>query len=294
MNTGPDGKNLITPVEARLVEKAVYEACDGLDGLEDGLISDPHACRFDPAVLACEGDKRTDCLSAEQVKALKAFYGGPRNSAGEPLFPGVPFGSEPYWGFLIGATGEASDDFAVLLGANFLHYLAFREDPGEHYTILDFDLDDDPPLLEYMAQFYNADAPNLEAFRKRGGKLLRWHSWADATIPPAASIAYYEAVENHVGSREATQEFLRLFLVPGMEHCGFSEGPSITDRGFDPLKALEKWVEQGEAPASLLATKTDSTGNILWTRPLCPYPERAVHKGRGDVKDAANFECVNP
>lgn len=159
---------------------------------------------------------------------------------------------------------------------------------------MDFNLDNDPPLLEYMAQLYNADTPNLEAFSKRGGKLLMWHSWADALIFPELSIAYYKAVENHVGSREATQEFLRLFMVPGMEHCGFSEGPGITNKGFDPLTALEKWVEQGQAPASLLATKTDSTGKIVWTRPLCPYPKRAVYKGRGDVNEASNFECVNP
>ena len=293
-NHGSTGKNLITSVEAALVKNAVYDACDGLDGLEDGLISDPPACTFDPAILMCASSDQANCLTPEQVEALGAFYETPKNSDGDRLYSeGVPFGSEPYWDLWI--TGDGSSDFALTpIGTNYLRYLAFEEDPGDSYSILDFDFDRDPARLEHMAQFYSSDNPDLGGFRRNGGKLLMWHSWADAAILPLRTIEYYNAVERLVGSRESTQEFLRLFMIPGMDHCGILDGPGINDGGFDPLTALERWVEQGEAPASLLSTKTDSTGRVLWTRPLCPYPDRAVYRGTGDVNDASNFDCVTP
>lgn len=294
-NTGPDGKNLITPTEVQLVKEAVYDTCDSLDGLEDGLISDPRACQFDPATLACRGDETESCLTTNQVEAVKAFYAGPRDSEGRQLYAGLSFGSEPYWDGVFGLTGETenpSDDFSRLHSGEFLRYMAFREDPGESYSVEDFDFDRDPKRLEHMAKIYDADDPDLTAFRERGGKLLMWHSWADAAPPPMETVAYYEAVEEHVGSREATQDFFRLFMVPGMDHCGIGEGPGITQHGFDPLTALEQWVEEGEAPESMLTTKTDSTGAVQWTRPICPYPQRAVYDGEGDANDASNFECV--
>lgn len=294
-NTGSDGKNLITPAEARLIEKAVYQACDPLDGLKDGLIADPRACRFDPSTLACAGEKSAHCLSAEQVKALKALYQGPRDSAGRQLYPGLPLGSEPYWGFWhTGQTSDASDDLFPRIGEEFLRYLGFEDNPGERYTVADLDLDRDPPRLEFMGKTYNATDPNLNAFRRRGGKLLMWHSWADPAPSPMKSIEYYDAVEDRVGGREETQAFFRLFMVPGTDHCGIGEGPGIRDAGYDPLMALERWVEHTEAPASLLMTKTDSAGKVLWTRPACPYPQRAVYKGRGDRSDASSFRCTVP
>jgi len=298
-NTGPGDENLITPAEVPLVKEAVYDACDALDGLDDGLISDPRACRFDPATLACTRNETESCLTANQVEALQKMYDGPRGSAGQQLFPGVPRGSEPYWGIWINGswasqTADVSDDFPRRAGLQFLHYLAFPEDPGEQYSVERFDFDQDPPQMEFMAQIYNANDPDLDTFRESGGKLLMWHAWADAGIPPLGSIAFYEAVEEHVGSRAATQDFFRLFMVPGMDHCGIQEGPGITQHGFDPLTALEQWVEQGEAPTRLLTTKTDSTGAVQWTRPVCPYPQRAVYDSEGDPDAASSFECVIP
>ncbi|MDX1585259.1 MAG: tannase/feruloyl esterase family alpha/beta hydrolase [Balneolaceae bacterium] len=296
-NTGPDGKNLITPVEVQIIQEAVYEACDSLDGLEDGLISDPRICRFDPATLACEDSDRESCLTANQIEAVKAFYAGPRDSEGRQLYAGLPLGSEPYWDSFFGVTGEtadAADDFTRLQSVQFLRYMAFREDPGETYTIEDFNFDRDPQRMEHMAQIYDANDPDLTAFHENGGKLLMWHAWADPAPPPMETIAYYEAVEEHVGSREHTQDFFRLFMIPGMNHCGIGDGPGISQHGFDPLTALERWVEQGKAPERLLTTKTDSAGNTMWTRPVCPYPQRAVYDGEGDLDDDSNFECINP
>jgi feruloyl esterase len=295
VNTGQDGKNLITPPEIPLVREAVYEACDAIDGLKDGLISDPRACRFDPATLACEGEETDNCLTTSQVDALRKMYDGPRDSGGRQLISGVPFGSEPYWGrWVIGETADGRDDFSLRHSMEYMRYMAFVEDPGEPYTLADVDFDRDPQRMEQMGQIYNVDNPDLDAFRERGGKLLMWHSWADAAPPPMPVVAYYQAVEERLGTRERTQDFFRLFMVPGMDHCGIGEGPGITQSGFDPLTALEKWVEHGEAPTSLLATKTDSTGKVLWTRPVCPYPQRAVYDGKGDVNVASSFECITP
>ena len=296
-NAGPDGKNVITPVEVQLLEEAVYEACDALDGLEDGLVSDPRSCRFDPATLACSGDETGSCLTADEVEAVEAFYAGPRDSEGRQLYAGLPPGSEPYWDGRFGITGETEnsrDDFSRRHSVQFLRYMAFPEDPGDHYSVADFDFDRDPQRMEHMGQMYNVDDPDLDAFRESGGKLLMWHSWADVAPPPMETVAYYEAVEEHVGSRRTTQNFFRLFMVPGMDHCGIGEGPGITQNGFDPLTALERWVEQDEAPTYLLTTKTDSTGGVQWTRPICPYPQRAVYKGEGDPDEAASFECGIP
>lgn len=287
MNKGSEGKNLITAAEAKIVGQAVYEACDHQDGIKDGLISDPRTCDFDPATLLCQEDQRSDCLSAEQVDALKAFYRGPRSSSGESLYgAGVPLGSEPYWSSWIELIPRVVEEY--------LRYMAFQEDPGESYSIHDFDFDRDPPRLEYLGKLYDADNPDLEAFSSEGGKLLMWHGWADMLVPPTKSIEYYETVKKHLGNQVKAQDFFRLFLIPGMDHCGINNGPGITMFGFDPLTALEQWVEQGEAPTHLLTTKRDTSGDVLWTRPVCPYPQRAVYDGEGDVNDASNFECLNP
>ena len=292
-NTGPDGRNLITPSDVPLVKEAVYEACDSLDGLDDGLVSDPLACRFDPATLVCESDQTDDCLTEDQIEALRKIYGGPTDSSGRHLYGGVPFGSEPYWGFWItGETANVNDDAMRYVSTQFMRYMAFPDDPGEAYVLADFDFDRDPQRMKRMGKIYNVDDPDLDAFRESGGKVLMWHAWADAAPPPTETIAYYEAVEKRVGSRENTQDFFRLFMVPGMDHCGIGEGPGIMLRGFDPLTALERWIERGETPESLLTTKTDSNGTVLWTRPVCPYPKRAVYDGEGDPDDASSFKCV--
>lgn len=295
-NAGPGGENLLTPEDARLVGDAVYEACDGADGLEDGLVSDPGACSFEPASLACgEDDDGAGCLSPEQVRAAEAFYEGPRTSDGRRLYPGVPLGSEPFWGaWLTGATADAGDDLIPQAGLQYLRYMGFAEDPGERYQLDDFDFDEDPERLRELAPIYDAGSPDLDTFRARGGKLLIWHGWADAAVPPGVSVEYYESVEERVGDREETRDFLRLFLVPGMDHCGIGDGPGIDETGFDPLTALERWVERGEAPERLLTTKTGDDGEVSWTRPVCPYPERAIYRGEGDRDEASSFECLVP
>jgi len=122
--------------------------------------------------------------------------------------------------------------------------------------------------------------------------MIMWHGWADTIVPPITTTQYYEAVEQIVGSREATQDFFRLFMVPGMDHCGMQDGSGIDGGGIDPLSVLERWVEDDVAPDHLMTTKRDENGDVMWTRPVCPYPQRAVYNGQGDVTDASSFDCV--
>lgn len=291
-NTGPDGRNLITATDLPLIEEALYAACDGLDGHEDGLLSDPRTCTFDPATLACDEEETSGCLSGLQVAALRKLYEGPHDSQGRSLLPGLPYGSEVDWShWITGKTADPSDENWHIVATQYMRYMGLPIDPGESYEITEFDFDTDPARLETMMSIYGADNPDLDAFRERGGKLLMWHGWSDAAIPPWTSIAYYEAVEQRVGSREATQDFLRLFLIPGMGHCGQREGPGVTQAGIDPLSALERWVEHEDAPYHLLTTKTDSMGKVLWKRRVCPYPQRPIYGG--DV-DSSTFECIAP
>jgi len=145
-----------------------------------------------------------------------------------------------------------------------------------------------------MAAIYNSDNPDLSKFKERGGKLLLWHGWADSIVIPQKTVDYYETVERESGGKAKTQEFFRLFMIPGVDHCGILSGPGINQMGFDPLNALDTWVEKGTPPESLLATKKGPKGETLWTRPLCPYPQVAKYKGSGDINDAANFQCAVP
>ena len=295
VNTGSDGRNLIAPTEVEFVREAVYEACDHIDGLKDGLISDPRDCHFDPATLLCSEEKVDRCLTVNQVEALEKMYDGPRDSAGRHLYSGLPLGSEPYWGrWVVGATADGSDDVSLRHGMQFIRYMGFLQDPGEDYALADVDFDNVAQEMERTAHIYDVNDPDLDRFRELGGRLLMLHSWADAGPPPTETTAYYEAVEDRVGSRAETQEFFRLFMVPGMDHCGIGEGPGIGATGWDPLTALELWLERGDAPAEILTTKRDSTGSVLWARPICPYPQRAAYIEGRDVNAASSFECVSP
>ncbi len=273
-NIGADGKDIISPDDLELIINSVYQACDSLDGRKDGLIEDPSACVFEPESLLCGENQTEGCLTSEQVETLKAWYGGPKNSSGEQLYPGgIPLGSEPFWTrWIIGKSDEIDDSVIGSASLEFFRYVAFQEDPGENYSMFDFDFDTDPPRLEFMAKIINSDNPDLEVFRAKNGKLIMIHGWADAIVTPWKSIEYYKEVENAIGSREDTQEFFRLFMIPGMDHCGIGKELGITNNSLDPLTALEKWVETGEAPESLIITKFDHEGNPSWERPVYPYP----------------------
>ncbi|MCY4077347.1 MAG: tannase/feruloyl esterase family alpha/beta hydrolase, partial [Acidobacteria bacterium] len=267
------------PAEARqLVHDAVLAACDAADGVTDGVVGDPERCDFDPAALECDGNGGDGCLSAAQVRSVRMLYASPENpKTGRPitgLFPGSELG----WTDL-GWTRSARTT-----GLEQFRYLTFA-DP--EWTIDRFNFETDIVLAEERDNdTLNALDPNLQPFFEGGGKLLSYHGWADPQISPANVTQYYGRVVDAIGSRDEVHESFRLFMAPGMGHCGGGAGPSR----FDMLAALEQWVEQGEAPDRIIASRVRD-GEVDRTRPLCPYPEQAVYSGTGSTDDAASFVC---
>jgi feruloyl esterase len=193
-----------------------------------------------------------------------------------------------------------------LFAQDFLRYMAFEPSAGPTFKVNNFDFDKDPQRMGFTSGLYNAatfipgrgevDTGDISAFRQAGGKLILYHGWADPLVTPQLTIDFYEGIARKSGGIASAQEFARLFMVPGMDHCGIgTEGPGISDTGIDPLTALEQWVEEGKAPDALLATKVAASGGqTLWKRPTCAYPKVARYKGSGDVDDPGSFTCVEP
>ncbi len=277
--------NAIPVEKLPLIHNAVLAACDANDAVKDGLITDPRTCKFDPATLLCKGEDAPDCLTAAQVDSVQKIYGGLKDpTTGEQFWPGYEPGSELGW------PGHIGEPFIIPQG--YFKAMVF-DNPAWDWKTFDFtDPEDFAILYDADARYgpiLNATDPDLSAFKELGGKLILWHGWADQNIAPRNSINYYESVVADMGSEAATQEFLRLFLIPGMGHCGGGPGPT----SFNMLAALEQWVEKGIAPDQILGSHL-TAGKVDFTRPLCVYPKQAVYKGSGDTNDAANFYCANP
>jgi hypothetical protein len=289
----------LTSAKLALVGSRVMAVCDAVDGLTDGLIDDPRRCSFDPArdVPKCPADTdAATCLTGAQAAALSKIYGG-ASSGGKPFFPGFMVGSEASipgpggvplsgWANLIvpGANGNKPADFS--LAESTMKYLVFAP-PRPDYDYRSFDFDRDPGLLDAWGKLANARNPDLSAFRARGGKLIMSYGWADAILMPLMGVNYYEQATVVNGPR--TTEFFRLFMIPGMAHCAGGVGP---DR-HDPVTAVIDWVEKGKAPESMTASKVVN-GQVVRSRPLCPYPQVARYKGDGSIDEAGNFRCVAP
>jgi feruloyl esterase len=271
----------IPPAKYALIHNAVLEACDARDGLKDGVLEDPTRCAFDPGELLCKGTDTAACLTAPQVETARAIYApavNPRTH--EAVSPGFERGSEMGW-----ATMAGPRPFAI--GENMFKYVVF-ENPAWDFRTFDFD-QDVARTLKAENGLLNATSPDLKAFLGRGGKLIQYHGWSDPQIQPSGSVAYYRSVLEAMGGAAKVQESYRLFMVPGMAHCGGGDGTS----SFDMLGALEQWVEKGKAPDQIPAARIRN-GKPDRTRPLCPYPQRAVYKGTGNPDSAENFTCQTP
>jgi feruloyl esterase len=303
--TGEDGKARLTPPELQLLHRAVLAKCDMTDGIKDGIVGNPVGCDFDPKVVECRPGKSTDCLSADKVAVVRSIYGGPVDSHGVRLSTrGVFPGSELDW--------QASDGGEV---AEFFKYMLPGGAAGAGWKLRDFDFDRDYRRLG-LGALYTDNNPDLRQFKAAGGKLLVAQGGNDAVEIPGAVIDYYETVTRTMGGPAATQEFFRLFVVPGMKHCSGGSGAFAVDY----LGALEGWVEQGSPPDRMIGAHVDSryllqvnndptmseTDRIWWAalklplplqpqvpvdfrRPLYPYPGVAVYKGSGDPNDAENY-----
>jgi hypothetical protein len=294
-NTAPDGSQIVTPDIVPFVQETVYSACDGLDGLEDGLISDPDACSVDWSAHVCgDGSGANQCVTPQQAETLTAWYeGGATNSAGERLYPAtVPYGSEPFWWLWLTGNADGGGRLVPAFNQNFLQFMAFPQDPGEGYTALDFDMDEDPARLALMASIYNSDDPDLSGFAEAGGVMLTWHGMADAIVPPGKTVDYYEQAAAAAGGMDALAAFNRLFLIPGVDHCGILGGPGINQGGLDLLTVMEDWLETGSAPETILTTRPGADGAPDRVRPVCAYPAMAAYDGSGDPNAPESFTCT--
>jgi feruloyl esterase len=271
------------------IADAVNNACDELDGIKDGILNDPRRCHFDPASITCQAGDAPDCLTAAQVQAVKLLYEGP----GDAIYPGLlPGGEAGPGGWSNWITGQQPGKSGhANLGLPFFQYIVFE---NKNWDARSFQFetapgfDNDVEFTDYkLASIFNATNPDLSTFRDNGGKLIQYHGWSDPDITPLNSINYYESVNQ---AMPAAADFYRLFLVPGMQHCGGGPGPSK----FDMVSALEEWVERGTPPDRITASHVSSTGSVDRTRPLCPYPQEAQWNGTGSTDQAENFVCGIP
>jgi feruloyl esterase len=275
-----DPASYIPPSKYPIIHRAALDACDKVDGLEDGLIDDPRRCSFDPHVLLCKDADGPWCLTAPQVAAARQIYSPAINPrTGKQLFASLVPGTELGWGVQAQGPEPSANIYDQY------RYVVFK-DPNWDWKTFNFDSDivrGDLPENLVM----NATDPDMKAFFAHGGKLLLYHGWSDPQVPALNTIKYYESVVANLGSGAA--KHIRLFMAPGMGHCGGGEGPNA----FDKIGALERWVEQGTAPDMLTASHI-TNGHVDRTRPLCPYPRVAKYTGTGSIDDAANFVCAAP
>ena len=295
--THADPASFFPASKLRAVSAAALATCDANDGVADGVIENPGACGFDPAVLLCRGEDSDACLTAPQVTALKTIYAAKRTSAGDAIMPGYSPGGEAETGGWAGwITGPAPRQSAMYgFGTQFFSHMVFN-DPA--WDVRTFNLDRDwKTAAAKVGRDLDADSADLRAFQARGGKLILYHGWSDAAIPAQHAIDYYNAVAAAMG-RDAAASFVRLYMVPGMQHCGGGSGASTFgqagvatgDPDHNVSAALERWVEQGVAPQQLIASKMNGT-TVVRTRPLCAYPQTAHYQGTGSTDAAANFVC---
>ena len=261
------------------INAAVLQACDATDGVKDGVLENPRACKFDPAVLACKaGVDDASCLTPPQIETVRAMYADSINPKTKRAITGLAPGSETAWTDL-GWTAPARSN-----GLEYFRFIVYK-DP--QWDPKNFNFEADVVRGEETAgALVNALDTNLKPFFDRGGRLIQYHGWNDAQISPRNSTQYYERAVQANGGAARVQQNYRLFMVPGMNHCQGGVGTST----FDMLGALEQWVEKGQAPAQIAASRV-SGGKTERTRPLCPYPQVATYKGTGSTDDAANFVC---
>ena len=276
-----DAASLIPPAKFPLIYNAAVQACDALDGVKDGILGDPRQCKFDPDVLRCREADGPGCLTAAQVETARRTYASAANpTTKREFYPGLHYGSELGW-----ATYGGARPFAT--GIDYGKYVLFTN-PGWDYQTLDA-ANDIGRAEKFDNGVTNALNPNLQAFIAHGGKLIQYHGWSDPQIPPMHSVNYFNNVLEAMGGAGKVHHAYRLFMVPGMQHCGGGPGPNQ----FNALAALERWREAGIAPDQIVAAHV-TNNRVDMTRPLCPYPQVARYTGMGNPNDAANFVCKAP
>ena len=297
----------ISPEKLNVVTEAALKACQG----ENGYLDDPGQCHFDPSSLLCKAGESNQCLSAPQITALKKIYSGMQDASGKSVFPGYPPGGESgpvAWTlWLTGAEPKRVE--GTLIYGFATGYFADMVFDKPDWNFRGQNLADDlAQAEEKTGKAVDAADPDLSAFRDAGGKLLQYHGWDDAAIPAQSSIDYYEEVAAKMGGIEKTQSFYRLFMAPGMQHCGLGLGPNAVggvfglpspahDPAHDVIAALAHWVEDGAAPDQIIATSyrdDDPTKGIAAQRPWCAHPAVARYSGQGARTEATSYACTAP
>ena len=291
-----DPAGYISSMKLPAINRAALAACDTLDGVKDGIVSNPASCKFDPATLLCKDEETLSCLTAPQVKTLTRLYTGGVTRDGSPIFPGLLPGSElPGWPSWITGSGPGG---GAGYANNYFRYMVTSDPKWDVLTA-------DPAAMLQQAQTttsHDLDAtdPDLSKFAARGGKMIMYHGWNDPAISPWNSIAYLKSVHEKMGSQ--ADKAVTLYMVPGMEHCAGGTGPSSFGQlGLPPartgsgiLDTLEAWVEHGTTPGPVLTARFTGTGKAAvatTTRPLCPYPQAAKYDGKGDPNLPGSFSC---
>ena len=306
--TTVDPDRYIPASKVPAIAHAVLAACDAKDGLTDGIVNDPRQCHFDPAVMLCKQGNSDSCLTKPQAISLKKLYEGAHDSKGQQIFPGfVPGGEEGQGGWATWITGDAPGKALLFaFGNGFFRDMVYQQADWDYKKAK---LDDAVAAADQkFAAALNATEPNMKAFQARGGKLILYHGWNDPGISPLNSINYYESVIATMGKQQA-DSFVRLYMVPGMQHCAGGPGPDdfgqlgispVNDPQHNMYLALEQWTEKGTAPSTVIASKTEGEtpagpgAKVKMTRPLCAYPQKAKYKGTGNPNDAASFACEKP
>jgi hypothetical protein len=293
-NLDDNHEPILNPSRVPILHDGVVAACDALDGVEDGLLTDPRICSFDPTSIQCADDAdNSTCLTAAETQVAINFYSGAIDEAsGEHLTVGeMQLGSENGW---IDVGVPATDGGSVpseSMALSTLRYLIFKDAPGANYTLNDLVFANSTiELLKPHHPFLDAVSPDLSAFREAGGKLILWHGWADPQISPRTTIQYHEKLIDNMGA-DAVEDFNRMYIFPGVWHCGDGEGMA----SFDLVTPILNWVEASSAPHEIMTSTDDSSSSgssstVYRTRPAYPYPSVAKYSGSGDVNDAANWE----
>ena len=294
---GADGKPVLSqalsPDDMQLASRGVLDACDAQDGVKDGIVSNPAACKFDPAVLQCTGAKDASCLAGPQAAALNKVFDGAKNSSGQKLYfswpwdPGIGNAQNDWRAWKLGtSTTAVPNSRHVFLMQDALQGY-FVTPPDRSLSVFGFNFDKDPARMDAHSWIFDtADDVQLTGFKARGGKLLFAHGMADPIFSPHEMVDYYQRLTAANGA--GTPDFARLFLIPGMGHCS---GGAATD-AWDGLQTLVDWVEKSEPPTKIIASGTTVFPGR--TRPLCPYPAYARYNGQGSTEDAASFSCRQP
>jgi feruloyl esterase len=262
----PQIDRFLTDADRKLFMDALMKQCDAKDGVADGMIFDPLGCDFDPGSLACKAGQTGDCMAPEKVTAIKKAFAGPKNAYGTQVYSGFLYDS--------GITIRGPVPGLLALGTRGLF--------GPYTTATELDVD--KAALRASDPLVEPASTNLSTFSLNGGKLIFFHGDSDPWFSPLDTLGYYKSLGASSGGAEKVAEWSRMFLVPGMAHCG---GGPARDH-FDMLTAIVSWVEKGTSPDSVVATGAAFPGR---SRPLCAYPKHAQYTGTGETQDAGNFRC---